>query len=353
MRQAVEPIVLNGSHGEGGGALLRTALAMSALTQQPTRIHSVRGAMRKKGLNAEDLTYIQALARSCEAEMEGDDIDAEILVFRPKRPARAVTGRFDVQSHMQGRVPGSALIVIGSLLPTLARAGAYSQVTLFGETHNNNTLGFDAFARSTAPALRRLGLYCYPSLVSTGFGMGGRGEVQVDVEPSALSGVDWRLRGALVACGADITVSEMAPEAGERARVALGQLFAERGLSGDIEVNEVQGRESGLSVTVWAEHETGFGSGSAVLQRGITVPLTVQRAWQSFLDWYGTNAAVDAYLSDQLLLPAVFAEGKTVLTTPQVTRRLITMAWTVKQFLPIKVTIVGREGEPGTITVER
>lgn len=353
MKQAVEPIVLNGSHGEGGGALLRTALAMAALTQQPTRIHSIRGALRKKGINAEDLTFVQALARSCDAELEGDDLDSETLVFKPKRPARAVTGRFDVQAHMQGRVPGSSLIVLSSLLPTLARSGAYSQVTVFGETHNNNTLGYDAFARSTAPALRQMGLYCYPSLVSTGFGMGGRGEVYCDIEPSALVGVDWRLRGDLVACGAEVTVSEMAPEAGERARVALGQLFAERGLEAEVEVNEVQGREPGLSVTVWAQHETGFGSGSAVLQRGMTVPVTVQRAWQGFLDWYGTNAAVDAFLADQLLLPAVFAEGKTVLTTPQVTRRLITMAWTVKQFLPIKVTIVGREGEPGTLTVER
>ncbi len=353
MRQAVEPIVLNGSHGEGGGALLRTALTMAALTQQAARVHNVRGAMRKKGLNSEDLTFVQSLARACGAEMDGDDLDSENLVFKPRRPVGPVVGQFDVQSHHQGRVPGSAVIVLSSLLPVLARAGAYSQVTLFGETHNNNTLGFDAFLRSTAPAMRRFGLYCYPSLVSTGFGLGGRGEVQCDVEPSAVEGVDWRLRGPLVACGADITSTGMAPEATERAKAALGQLFAERGLPGEIEATAIQGREPGLSVTVWAEHESGFGSGSAVLQRGMTVPQTVQRAWQGFLDWHGSNAAVDAFLIDQLLLLAVFAEGKTVLTTPNVTRRLATMAWAVKQFLPIKVTLVGREGEPGVLTVER
>ncbi|MBS1707386.1 MAG: hypothetical protein JSS65_01550 [Armatimonadetes bacterium] len=353
MRQAVEPIVLNGSHGEGGGALLRTALTMAAMTQQATRVHNIRGALRRKGLNAEDLTFLQAVARICDAEVEGDDLDSEAVVFRPKRPVKALTGRFDVHSHMQGRVPGSSLIVLSSLLPILARSGAYSQITVFGETHNNNTLGFDAFARSSVAALRRMGLYAFPALVSTGFGMGGRGEVYCDVEPSALNGVDWRLRGPLVACGAEITVSEMAPEATERAKASLEQLFTSTDLKPDVEVTVVQGRESGLSVTVWAEHETGFGSGSAVLQRGLTVPQTALRAWQAFQDWHSSTASVDAFLADQLLLPAVFADGKTVLSTPNVTRRLITMAWTVKQFLPIKVTIVGREGEPGTLTVER
>ena len=38
-----EPLVLDGAKGDGGGALVRTALAMSAITQQAVRIENVRG----------------------------------------------------------------------------------------------------------------------------------------------------------------------------------------------------------------------------------------------------------------------------------------------------------------------
>ncbi|MCH7945038.1 MAG: hypothetical protein IIC73_03365, partial [Armatimonadetes bacterium] len=53
MSVKVDPVVLNGAHGEGGGALLRTAVAMASLTQQPLRLHNVRGSLRKPGVTSE------------------------------------------------------------------------------------------------------------------------------------------------------------------------------------------------------------------------------------------------------------------------------------------------------------
>ena len=41
------PIVLDGSQGEGGGQILRTALSLSAITGKPFSIHRIREQIRR------------------------------------------------------------------------------------------------------------------------------------------------------------------------------------------------------------------------------------------------------------------------------------------------------------------
>jgi RNA 3'-terminal phosphate cyclase (ATP) len=353
MPSPLDPIVLNGSHGEGGGALLRTAIAMSCLTQQPLRVHSVRGAMRKRGLTSEDLTFLDALGDSARAEVEGGGLDSQELAFTPRSLPRPLVGRYDIHAHEKGKVPGNALILLTGMLPILARAGGYSEIAVAGETHNENTVGFDAFERTTLAAMRRFGLYATTRLVTPGFGYGAHGEVAVEVEPSALNPVDWSVRGDLIGVGAVVSTGDLPDTAGESAVADLQELARRRGLEIECELVPMPSKSRGATVTVWAEFEHGFGCGSAALGKDGAIQDVATTAFQRFSEWLDTSATVDAYLADQLLLVAAQAEGKTVLTTPMVTRRLATMAWVVRQFMPIHITVLGREGEPGTVTIER
>lgn len=353
MRQAIQPIVLNGSHGEGGGALFRTAILMSAHTQQPVRVHRIRGAMRKPGLNSEDLTFLAAVSASCRAQVQGDDLNSDDLSFAPSQMPRGITQKLDVGSHEQGLVPGNALTIAESLVPLLARTGTYSSLTVTGETHNNNTITYDAFERVILAAHRQQGLHAFPSLISAGFGFGGRGEVVVEIEPSALQGLSWRDRGERRHLGACLVHNGIPEGVVNQAAKHLNQRLGSLGLEAQVEEIQVRSRQTGMAVTVWAEFEQGLGSGSAAMHRNLQPQSAVDRAVDSFLAWYGTSATTDPFLADQLLIPAVLADERTEFTTSQITRRLVTMAFVIKQFLPIRLTILGREGEPGTITVER
>jgi RNA 3'-terminal phosphate cyclase (ATP) len=221
-----------------------------------------------------------------------------------------------------------------------------------GETHSNNTLCFDAFELGTLSAHKAQGIYAFPSLVTTGFGFGSHGEVAMEVEPSVLEPLGWSSRGEQVESGARLCATNMAPEALERASILIGQNLQENGLGDDVTIHEVHGKETGASVTFFAQFERGVGTGSAMMQRGMTINQTISRAWENFEKWYQTKATVDTFLADQILIPACLCESKSVFTIPEVTRRLTTMAWVIKQFLPIHITILGREGEPGTVTVE-
>ncbi len=60
-------IEIDGSIGEGGGQVLRTALALSTLTQQPFHIYNIRKNRPQPGLKAQHLTAVEALKQLCNA----------------------------------------------------------------------------------------------------------------------------------------------------------------------------------------------------------------------------------------------------------------------------------------------
>ena len=333
--------------------MLRTAIAVSTLTNQPVRIHDVRGAMRKPGLTAEDLTTVYAFADCCDAELDGAEIQSSEVKFRPRAGIGAIRGEYDVQSHEKGRIPGNALVVLASLMPVIARAASYSRVTVHGETHGENTICFDAFQRLTLSAHRALGVYGFSELKAAGFGYAGRGEVTLEVEPSVLNPVMWESRGSLVACTVDIATSGLRDGAAEEAESALRIALNEDQIDPEFCVSAIESQTTGACITIAAEFERGIGGGSAAMRGQETMATVASRAVERFRSWYRTDATVDAFLADQMLVAASQAEGSTVFTTPNVTRRLKTMAWVIKQFIPLQITIYGREGEAGKVSIER
>jgi RNA 3'-terminal phosphate cyclase (ATP) len=77
---------VDGSYGEGGGQILRTALALAALTGVPVRIERIRARRSQPGLRPQHLTAVQAVARVCQAEVTGVHLGSQALTFRPRAP---------------------------------------------------------------------------------------------------------------------------------------------------------------------------------------------------------------------------------------------------------------------------
>ncbi len=353
MRTTEDPILLNGSHGEGGGALFRTALCMSALTQKPLVIDSIRGATRKPGISAEDFPVLQALINACNAQTFGAEIGSKKLEFKPKFLPRPIHFSHDISRSGSGRSPGNAIVIAECLAPILARCGAFSSIELHGETHNNNTLTFDAFELTTIPAHHAQGIGIFPHIHQAGFGYAGRGHILIEIEPSAINAIDWSKRGGVVAAGARISACDTHSQVLADATTKSLKLLQDAGYGDQIEQIELSGPEPGISITFWIKFEHGFGSASACWNRGGQITETIDRAWQEFIHFTQTTATVDPYLADQLLIPACLADGPTTYTTSNITKRLKTIAWVIKQFIPIAITIKGTEGSPGTITIQR
>src|SRR3989442_5269431 len=88
-------IEIDGAHGEGGGQLVRMAVALSALTATPVRVVRIRAGRPVPGLASQHVTALQAVAGLCSGEMKGVDVGSSTIEFRPGTIAPGGYG-FDV-----------------------------------------------------------------------------------------------------------------------------------------------------------------------------------------------------------------------------------------------------------------
>ena len=343
---------LDGAYGEGGGALLRTALVMSSLTMRPLEITGIRGNTPFPGLDAEDLCLVKALAQSTVAQLASADLGSESVTFIPSRRPQGFHGRIPVVRNSSGR-GSNALVIANALLPVAARSGVYSTFSVEGETYGSNVLTYDAFAESTTGVLRKLGLYAQSDLHESGFGRESKGMVNVEVEPSALNGLQWEDRGRLISINARFVVTHLPVSVAERGLSHLRKLAQNANIPLETESVEVSGQSQGAFCTVWARYERGAGSGSAAGARGLRAEHVAQQAFDQLFHWMRTSSTIDANLADQILLAACMSEEPTIFTVSKLTERFLTQVWVIKQFLPILLMIKGSLGGPGTISIDR
>ncbi len=345
-------ILIDGAYGEGGGATVRTALAMASLTQQPVRMFNVRGGTKYAGLDPEDLVILRTLAEASTATVTDDVVGAHSFTFSPTRRARSFNGIIPAIRNSGGRGP-NALVVLNALLPVLARTGAYSELTVDGETFGMNALSYDAFANVTLPVLRNLGIHAFAEQTRAGFGRESAGEVRLEIEPSAVVPIKWSDRGRLNGVHAILSTSGVAAALIDRAKSHLKKLAQNVSVSLNFEHIEVGSPIPGAYLTLWAEYDKGLGSATGMAMKGMRIESLMQATFEELLDWMSGPATVDPYLADQILIPAVLAEGESTFKVSRLTSRFLTTAWVIKQFLPVHITIRGSEGTAGTVSVHR
>jgi RNA 3'-terminal phosphate cyclase (ATP) len=86
-------------------------------------------------------------------------------------------------------------------------------------------------------------------------------------------------------------------------------------------------------------------------ERGKRAERVADEAVSGLAHFLPTDATVDEYAADQLLLPLCLAPGLSEYKTPRVTQHLLTNAEVISRFLPVTIEIEGDEGKPGTVRV--
>lgn len=143
-------IEIDGSHGEGGGQMLRTSLSLSMATGQPFRIYNLRANRDKPGLKRQHLTAVRAAAEVSDAKVQGDELGSREVLFEPG-PVKPGHYRFDIGTA------GSTALVFQTLLPVLMIGQEPSHLTLIGGTHNTKAPPLDYLELSFLPLLERMG----------------------------------------------------------------------------------------------------------------------------------------------------------------------------------------------------
>jgi len=344
-------ITIDGSYGEGGGQVLRTSLALAAITGQPVRLERIRAGRRKPGLMPQHLTGVRAIARVCDAGVEGDRLDSQTLTFVPRSAPKAGDYTFDVGQAARGGSAGAVSLIFQTVLLPLALAGGTSHLTLIGGTHVAWSPPFDYLKRVYLPTLARMGIGARVNLEKWGWYPLGGGLVRATIqgqEAGKLVGLDLWERGELLRVRGLSASSNLPRHIQERQERAALQMLRSGGVNARIDLLDAPSKGQGTVVFLWAEFANAVAGFTSLGERGKPAEQVAEEAARDLLDFLHSSAALDRYLADQLVLPLALAAGPSRFTTEKVTSHLLTNAWVVNQFFPGRVQVEGEEGQPGS-----
>jgi RNA 3'-terminal phosphate cyclase (ATP) len=194
---------LDGSFGEGGGQILRTALSLSLITGKAFRIEKIRAGRQRPGLLRQHLTAVLAAAAVGSAEVDGAAPGSTALTFSPGK-IRAGEYKFTVGTA------GSGTLVFQTVLPALMLAPEPSTVVIEGGTHNTAAPPFDFLARTFLPLLERMGARVKLEFERYGFHPAGGGRFCAEIEPcGALEPLHVGERGEILSRGIIAVVANL------------------------------------------------------------------------------------------------------------------------------------------------
>ncbi len=316
-------IIVDGSHGEGGGQILRSSLALSIVTGEPFRITNIRASRARKGLLRQHLTAVKAAIAICDAQAEGASLGSTELAFEPGA-LTAGNYEFDIGTA------GSATLVLQTVLLPLVHAEGESTVTITGGTHNPSAPPFEFLARSYLPLLARMGARVDLTLERAGFVPVGGGRVRAIVHPGRRGALELDDPGRLLRRRAIATVASLPTHISQRELAILRERL---GLPQGEEVERVwtgQGPGNVVQVELAYEHATivltSFG------EKGLLAEIVAQRVADEARRVTKAGVAVDAHLADQLLLPMALGGGGSF-TTLEPTDHARTHAEVIRLFL--------------------
>ncbi len=337
---------VDGAQGEGGGQLLRTALALSAVRGVPVEVYSIRARRKTPGLQAQHLTALTALVQICRAQVEGASLGSQRVLFSPGA-VQPGEYRFDVGTA------GSTALVLQAILLPLALAPGPSRVTITGGTHVPWSPPADYLQHVVLPVLAGMGVTARLRVDRWGFYPQGGGRVVVEVTGGAdLHAVTLLFRGGSTdLCGVS-AAANLPRKIAERQRDRVLQRLRGEGRTAEIELIETDAPGAGSFLSLVAE-TAGIPAGfSALGERGKPAQRVADEAVDALFDFLKAETACDPHLADQLILPMALAPGTSRLTTSRVTRHLLSTVQLAQQLLGCPVQVGGEEGSPGQVTIE-
>jgi RNA 3'-phosphate cyclase len=329
-------IEIDGSHLEGGGQILRTSVALSAITGKSVHIYNIRAKRPQPGLKAQHLASISAVAELFDAELKSAQIGSTEIFFTPRSLSK------DILS-VQIQTAGS----IGLLLQTIFLACSQTEKKIRVEINGGGTFG--KWAPSVAylqnvflPVIQQFGFSAKIDVFEHGFFPKGGAIVIAEIFPGTLEGAKISGEVSLIAGLSLATDSLKNARVAERQKLAAEDILKDLKIPVEIRTEYVQAKSVGTAIELWTM-PTILGANS-LGELGKPAEKVGREAAEELKNLILSKVAVDDNLSDQLLPFMALAKGKSSFTCMELTMHAKTNIWVIEKFLDRKFIVEEKEG---------
>lgn len=328
-------IEIDGSKGEGGGAILRVATSLSAVTEKPVKIFNIRKGRKQPGLKTQHLESIRTLAKICDAKINGDYLVSKEIEFIP--------GKIKSQKiEAEIRTAGSP----GLLFQNIKIPASLGKKETIVNVKGGAIAGLGApsilyLQKVSLPTFEKFGYQSSADIFEYGFYPKGGGETEFKIQPwNNRNPINLLDRGEIKSVEGISIASNHLKKARVAERQAKSATHFLRDFKPNIETRYVESPSPGSFIVLWATTSTGCILGSDGLgERGKSGELVGKEASLRMLKTIKSKATVDSYLSDQLLIFMALTKGTSKFITSELTKHAETNMWVIKEFLDVDFQI--------------
>lgn len=342
-------IEIDGSFGEGGGALLRVSTALSALTGKEFTISNIRSSRPKSGLMPQHLNAALALARLSNAEVTGLELGSTQMTFTP---GSLSGGKLEVDVKTAGSI---TLILQALMIPSLFSDHGV-EIKIKGGTDVRWAPSVDYLEQVTLPVLQSVGIKVHLELLQRGYYPRGGGILRARIEPvKKLKPLNLHDLEVDVIRGISHATRLPSHVATRQAQAAMKKLNS-AGYEVEIEIksddnNDALGPGSGL--VLWSEvkrKNIPRVGASSLGEPGKRAEIVGMEAAEEILSCLSRGAALDRYMGDQII-PYMAIAGSSSVRVSELTQHTLTNIYAVEKFTDARFQVDGGLGEVTTITV--
>lgn len=349
----MRPLKIDGSSGEGGGQILRTALTLSAVTGRPFEMFNIRAGRKSPGLRPQHFWAVRAAEEVCGAVVEGLEVGSEYIAFTPGS-LRPGGYSFDIGTA------GSVSLVLQAIFLPLALVNGISRerssVRITGGTHVPWSPCYHYLSLHWIKYMNMLGFSAGLEMTRAGFYPKGGGEIVAEITPShGVRPMVLKERGQLKSISLVSLVGNLPGHIIRRQKERARRRLADEGITCPLDIRTgdmpAVGQGTMLLLVAGFEHSQCcyYGLGAV----GKRSEAAADEAVDGLLGFLKTDGVVDEHLADQLLLPLALSKGPSEFITPRVTNHLMTNIEVIEKFLPVTIEVEDMGDRGGAVRITR
>lgn len=330
-----ELIDIDGSKYEGGGAILRVACALSAITKKACRVFNIRKNRPKPGLMTQHLVGLQALAKLCNGGLEGGKLGSQEIIFYP---GNIIGDSYTVKIETAGSI---TLVLQTLILPAIFAPTPVKINFDGGATDTFFSPTIDYFQNVFLKILEKMGVEIKLNILEHGYYPAGGARVEVEIKPSKLKKLTLTEKGRLKTISAISGASKILQnkKVAERQMAGAREILGKLKLPIEEKIEYYQTRCPGSQICLVAEFENTIIGTDNLGKFGKLAEDVGREAALELLKEDKSGACLDKHLTDQILPFMALAPSSSQVSVSEITRHCKTNMWVIEKFISGKFRV--------------
>ena len=330
---------IDGAYGEGGGQILRNAVAFSVLTNKPIKVTNIRKNRPNPGIKAQHYIAIRSISDIFNAEAQGLEIGSIELIFKPGKIKPGVY-KFDVGTA------GSITLVFQAIILACTESKEQETISLCGGTDVKSSPSWDYFENIYIPLIKKMDISVFSQLLNRGYYPRGGGEATIIVNPcEKLKPLKLTNQEEFTQIQGNINISNLADNITTRIKHTIIKNFLKNNFNVSISIDKKTSLSPGVGATLWASSKKTVLGSSVIGEKSMSSEELGQSVAINLLKEIQSGATLDVHSFDQILPFMVLAKknGKSLCRISKLSNHASTSIWLAKKFFDVDFKIIQSE----------